>query len=188
VVGGATVAGVMAAIPDSGGIIHSCYKNSNGSLRVIDSESGGVCTGSETALNWSQNGGSTSLNGQIVSNNLSFPFSTGASGQTILNLPGFGQLTAESGSCSNSNPSLVLDYTNNSSNTVGFGETGTSGGIDLYASPGFSSQGGNLTVPYSFTLAYTDAGGNGHVASVIVSGSFVGGTSNCGIQAQASIN
>lgn len=51
----------MAAIPDSGGVIHGCYKpNSNGSnsaLGVIDTVlSGGHCPTGDTALTWNQTG------------------------------------------------------------------------------------------------------------------------------------
>jgi hypothetical protein len=62
-VGGISTAVVQAAIPDSSGTIHACYRNSagltnpKGSLRVVDSDAGGTCTSSETSLNWSQNGG-----------------------------------------------------------------------------------------------------------------------------------
>jgi collagen triple helix repeat protein len=42
-----------ATIPDSGGLIHSCYKTQNGQLRVIES---GECGPSETELTWSQTG------------------------------------------------------------------------------------------------------------------------------------
>lgn len=44
------------AIPDSGGVIHSCYKTNNGQLRVIDTEQGDTCRPSETALNFNQTG------------------------------------------------------------------------------------------------------------------------------------
>jgi len=43
-----------ATIPDSGGVIHGCYK-ANGDLRVIDSPSQS-CAMNETALAWSQEG------------------------------------------------------------------------------------------------------------------------------------
>jgi hypothetical protein len=45
-----------ASIPDANGVIHGCRKNSGGALRVIDSDAGQTCAGSETALNWSQTG------------------------------------------------------------------------------------------------------------------------------------
>jgi len=52
-VGSAATAVVMAAIPDAGGLIHGCYRTSNGSLRVIDSSSQ-ACNSNETALLWNQ--------------------------------------------------------------------------------------------------------------------------------------
>jgi Collagen triple helix repeat (20 copies) len=45
---------VQAAIPDSNGVIHGCYKQQNGQLRVIDQ--GDSCRPSETSLSWSQTG------------------------------------------------------------------------------------------------------------------------------------
>ena len=52
---GASVA--FGAIPDSGGVIHACYK-SNGDLRVVDTAAGsdGTCKSQETALTWNQQG------------------------------------------------------------------------------------------------------------------------------------
>jgi hypothetical protein len=44
-----------AAIPDADGVIHACYKQSNGALRVIDAPAE-VCDASESPLNWSQSG------------------------------------------------------------------------------------------------------------------------------------
>jgi hypothetical protein len=46
-----------ASIPDSGGVIHGCYANKDGSLRVIDTGAGGSCDPKkETSLNWNQKG------------------------------------------------------------------------------------------------------------------------------------
>jgi hypothetical protein len=46
-----------ASIPDSGGVIHGCYANKDGSLRVIDTGSGGACDSKkETTLSWNQKG------------------------------------------------------------------------------------------------------------------------------------
>lgn len=56
VVVGATA---YAAIPDSGGQIHGCYKTgtgNQGALRVIDTAKGQTCASGETALTWSQRG------------------------------------------------------------------------------------------------------------------------------------
>lgn len=46
----------VASIPDSSGVIHGCRKNSDGSVRVIDSDAGQTCAHGWTALNWSQTG------------------------------------------------------------------------------------------------------------------------------------
>jgi hypothetical protein len=47
------IAGVaLATIPDSSGVIHGCYDNKTGGLRVIDTDKGHTCTKSETALTW----------------------------------------------------------------------------------------------------------------------------------------
>jgi hypothetical protein len=50
-----TVAGIAyASIPDSNGVIHGCYANKDGSLRVIDT---GACDAKkETSLAWNQSG------------------------------------------------------------------------------------------------------------------------------------
>ena len=61
-IGGLTAAVALAAIPDTNGGIHGCYRNSagltgqKGALRTIDSEAGQTCTAQETALTWSQDG------------------------------------------------------------------------------------------------------------------------------------
>src|SRR3954452_1462040 len=46
-----------AAIPDSGGVIHGCFKD-NGDLRVIDPAAAkkDACKNNETALTWNQQG------------------------------------------------------------------------------------------------------------------------------------
>ena len=54
------VSAVQAAIPDTQGVIHGCYQNDNGSLRVIDPSSSkkdlASCKNNESSLNWSQTG------------------------------------------------------------------------------------------------------------------------------------
>jgi len=53
----ATIGGVAyAAIPDSSGVIHGCYTNKVGVLRVIDPSAGQSCTSLETPIQWSQKG------------------------------------------------------------------------------------------------------------------------------------
>jgi hypothetical protein len=39
-----------AAIPDAGGVIHSCYTKSSGAWRVIDTDAGQACKSNEAAL------------------------------------------------------------------------------------------------------------------------------------------
>jgi hypothetical protein len=61
VAGGGAAYAASASIPDSGGVIHGCYKPiSNGSvsqLGVIDTAlPGGTCPKGETALSWNQTG------------------------------------------------------------------------------------------------------------------------------------
>ena len=54
---GATVA--YASIPDSSGVVHGCFNQTNGQLRVFDPESGpkpGPCTSNERPLDWNQIG------------------------------------------------------------------------------------------------------------------------------------
>jgi hypothetical protein len=48
------VALAQAAIPDGSGVIHGCYKNSTGDLRVVDDPD--TCKSNETALQWGQTG------------------------------------------------------------------------------------------------------------------------------------
>lgn len=52
VIGAATV---LATIPDTGGVIHGCFQQNNGQLRVID-PSVDRCLPSESAISWNQNG------------------------------------------------------------------------------------------------------------------------------------
>jgi hypothetical protein len=44
----------LAAIPDSSGVIHSCYRNGNGRLRVVESVTD--CKKKETAISWNRRG------------------------------------------------------------------------------------------------------------------------------------
>lgn len=70
IVGGASTAIVLAAIPDGDGIIHACRLNLTGAVRIIDSASQN-CSGLETAINWSQGGGGGTIHdadGQVIGN------------------------------------------------------------------------------------------------------------------------
>lgn len=55
-----TAGGIAYAnIPDSGGVIHGCYKKTSpnqGTLRLIDTEKGQTCSGVENAVDWNQTG------------------------------------------------------------------------------------------------------------------------------------
>jgi hypothetical protein len=56
----------LASIPDADGVIHGCYKNKTGSLRVIDPPA--ACGSGETALDWNQAGQPGGVSGyQIIS-------------------------------------------------------------------------------------------------------------------------
>ena len=50
-----------ASIPDSTGIIHGCYKNHGGQLRVINTTSTSQCPAGTTSLNWTQGVGSAQV-------------------------------------------------------------------------------------------------------------------------------
>src|SRR5262245_32343437 len=74
----AAIAIAQAAIPDSNGVIHACYK-SNGQIRVVNSAAN--CDANETALTWNQTGpqgvpgpagatGPSGLSGYEVINNV----------------------------------------------------------------------------------------------------------------------
>lgn len=45
-----------SSIPDAQGVIHSCFDDTTGALRVIDTDGSGICRGGETALDWNQQG------------------------------------------------------------------------------------------------------------------------------------
>src|SRR5947209_7434903 len=54
---GLAAAGISyAAIPDGSGIIHGCYNNTSGALKVIDSATVSTCPTGTTKLNWNQKG------------------------------------------------------------------------------------------------------------------------------------
>ena len=52
----ATGGAAYSAIPDANSVIHACYDNAGGTLRVIDTDAAGVCRPTETALDWNQKG------------------------------------------------------------------------------------------------------------------------------------
>ena len=87
VIGGATTAVVLAAIPDSNGVIHGCIRPTNQNLRIIDTEAGQNCTGGQTLISWDQNAG-----GKVYGNRVEVPYgSTG--GTNIVTVPNVGEFT-----------------------------------------------------------------------------------------------
>lgn len=46
----------FATIPDASGVIHGCYKRSNGNVRIIDPSAGDTCSNDEIAITWAQKG------------------------------------------------------------------------------------------------------------------------------------
>lgn len=51
-----TVATAYASIPGSDAVLHACYTNRVGSLRVVDPSAGQQCLPTETAIQWNQQG------------------------------------------------------------------------------------------------------------------------------------
>lgn len=119
-VGGATSAVVLAAIPDSNGQINACYKNTSGALQLTDPA--GNCGSKFTPISWSQHAPT------VLSNRLEV--ATGTSGEEILAVPGFGSLTV--GSCDDTYGTATLSFTNNTSNNIDFGYTDDGGTYGLY--------------------------------------------------------
>jgi hypothetical protein len=81
-----------SSIPDPQGVIHGCYDNTTGALRVIDSPSD-VCRGGEIALDWNQQGqpGLTGHTGLPGPPGVALTYAKSASGPVAL--PNPGQLT-----------------------------------------------------------------------------------------------
>ncbi len=153
-VGGLISAVALAAIPDGSGVIHGCYKNSTGALRVVDSESGGVCTNKETSLNWSIGNSSSS---QIISNRI--VLSAGdLTNEPLLNIPNLGQLVIEGCDINNGG---ALVYVNNTNHDVEFDRVTISPGQDseIIANPTWQ-------LPLPSVAAYTDSNGANYVATI----------------------
>jgi hypothetical protein len=54
---GAIAAGLAyATVPDGAGVIHACYGNRDGGLRVVDTEAGQSCNAREATLTWNHQG------------------------------------------------------------------------------------------------------------------------------------
>jgi hypothetical protein len=86
----AAAAGIAyASIPDSGGVIHGCYKIAGGALRVIDPATGS-CLNSETSIAWNQTG------------------PTGATGPTGPRGPSDAYLASDGGTTIGSGPTTLV--------------------------------------------------------------------------------
>jgi hypothetical protein len=124
VVGGASTAVVMAAIPDGNGVIHACYRNSaglldpKGNLRIIDDASDS-CTGQETSLIWDQE----SIDNPVYSKVATVPLSS--SPTTLFILPGFGDIKLSQCLYNPSEESFDrrITYTNTTSHGVNISQT-----------------------------------------------------------------
>ena len=46
----------LASVPDSDGVIHGCFRKSDGRLRAINTDRGQACVKGERQLNWNQQG------------------------------------------------------------------------------------------------------------------------------------
>jgi len=87
----AAVGGVAySSIPDPQGVIHGCYDNTTGALRVIDTAGPDVCRGGETALDWNQQGqpGPTGHTGLPGPPGVALTYAKSASGPVALPAPG----------------------------------------------------------------------------------------------------
>jgi hypothetical protein len=109
VVGGATGAMVMAAIPDSNGQINACYKNSTHVLSVTDPA--GNCAGNETPLSWGQGG-----SGNIIGNEANLDYGT-TTPQVLLTIPQMGNFL---GTC-DQDGNITTSFQNTSNSIIEFG-------------------------------------------------------------------
>ena len=84
--------GIAYAIPDQNGVIHGCYKASDGKLRVIEPSQGDACLQSEVAIDWGQTGpqgatgpqGPTGSQGDTGAQGIQGPPGPAASGKSII--------------------------------------------------------------------------------------------------------
>lgn len=183
VLSGAATAAVRAAIPDSSGIIHSCYRASGlfaGYLRVIDSPSQN-CSNGETGLNWSQAG--STQGPQIIHARTSVPFDE-ADNDTVLAIPEFGELQVTvcdpGADPEDPYPNTSVIYKNTSARTI---EVSSSNGVQSL-STGQTYAGIPVQLGYSDTTGY-------HLANITLSGgggSTFGSQDACHFMAQAIIS
>jgi hypothetical protein len=141
IAGGATLlaagGAAYATIPDSGtAVIHSCFSNSTGALRVIDPSKGQSCAAGESALSWNGRGlnfRSSFKNttayaiGDVVTLNggtyVAKSASTGtpppASAWAVLSSPSFASTQSDSNETNSSFPVLVSSNLRNVTETGG---------------------------------------------------------------------
>lgn len=113
-----------AAIPDSQGVIHGCYRNSgllaNGQLRIIDGDSQ-TCNSNEAAISWNQTGPQGPPGpGTVIAKRLSVPYGHGVppTDHNFITLPGYGDITVTCGDDGSTGYSGRLTYHNTSGETV----------------------------------------------------------------------
>jgi hypothetical protein len=75
----------LASIPDADGVIHGCYKNKTGSLRVVDSGAG--CSSGETALDWNHATQPGGVSGYQIISGEPLTLDPGGSGQAEVSCP-----------------------------------------------------------------------------------------------------
>lgn len=110
-VGGLTTAMVMASVPNSTtGVIDGCY-DSNGALRVIDTEASATCDTGETPVSW--NGSNTMTLTKRASYDPSDPVAT------LLTIPGYGDIKVDPSRCNADNTlQAPVDFKNTSAGNV----------------------------------------------------------------------
>jgi hypothetical protein len=180
----ATAAGIAyAAIPDGSGVIHGCYSNTSGAVRVIDTAAGQKCSSAEKALDWNQAGqpgpagpqgakgdpGAPGTNGTNGTNGKDGVSVTTAAEPTGTNCAAGGvQLTAASGVSYVCNGKAGADGTNGTNGTNGSnGQDGVSvtsavepAGTNC-ASGGSKFTAANNNVTYACNGAAGTGGGSG---------------------------
>lgn len=164
-----------ASIPDSGGVIHGCYKpqgnGSNAALGVIDTAlSGGHCPTGDTALNWNQTGpqgpqGPTGATGATGPQGAAGPSTGGSSGldlqivraENTLVPPGTWTPSTVEATCPSDHPFLFGGggFADNVGAIPGMPDSGPA-----------SSEAEDGTGPHGWTVS----GGNNHIVAWAICG------------------
>jgi len=193
VLGSLFTAIVSASIPDSNGVIHACYSNRDGTLRVIDTAAGGICnTSKETALNWAQVNQSALNNANVVSSRVTFPWGNSADGQTILDIPGFGTIKAVN--CYSDGNQIFdnFDYHNSSAYTQ---QLDMAPAVENILIPSNANMDDNVQAPFAslqrgqnIQIGYTDSNSIQRIVVVSLSDFTDFNNPYCSFQAQAVIS